>query len=232
MDRVHEANLRAKRSRLTTVVYFVDLDRFKLINDHHGHHVGDELLIAVARRFSNMLRADDTVAQISGDEFVFLCENLPDPAEADTIGARIDEAFERPFVVDGLRLSMSANIGMAVAGPGEEVSAELIMHADTGTRRRTDARTDHFRRNNTALFAQRSELKKKLALLTDDHRHHRHTATWRHVVKFAFCGAGSTASQRRSFRPTWVSFVRTPAALAEPHRPMSAPTSSRPVSSD
>lgn len=167
MDRVHDANMRAKRSQLTTVVYFVDLDRFKLINDHHGHHVGDEVLIAVARRFSNMLRADDTVAQISESEFVYLCENLPDPAEAATIGARIDKAFERPFVVGGLRLSMSANIGMAVAGPGEEVSAELIMHADTGTRRRTDARTDHFRRNNTALFAQRSELKKKLALLTD-----------------------------------------------------------------
>jgi RNA polymerase sigma factor (sigma-70 family) len=168
MDRVHDANRRAKRSRLTTVVYFVDLDQFKLIDDHHGHHVGDELLIAVARRFSRMLRAEDTVAQISDEKFVFLCENLPNPAEADTIGTRIDKAFERPFVVDGLRLSMSANIGMAVAGPGEEISAELIAQADTGTRWRTDTRTDHFRAHNTALFAQRSELKNKLTLLTND----------------------------------------------------------------
>ncbi|MGK0276175.1 MAG: RNA polymerase sigma factor (sigma-70 family) [Ilumatobacter sp.] len=168
MDRVHEANQRAKRSRLTTVVYFVELDRLTLINDHHGHHVGDALLIAVARRFTNMLRVEDTVAQVSGNEFVFLCEDLPDPAEAHTIGARIDEAFERPFVIDDLRLSMSANIGMVVAGPGEEVSAELIMHANTGTRWGTHTRIDHFRRHNTALFAQRSELKNRLALLTND----------------------------------------------------------------
>jgi diguanylate cyclase (GGDEF)-like protein len=55
MERVSDANLRAKRSQLSTVVFFVDLDRFKLVNDHHRHHVGDELLVAVARRFSNML---------------------------------------------------------------------------------------------------------------------------------------------------------------------------------
>ncbi|MGK0312140.1 MAG: diguanylate cyclase (GGDEF)-like protein [Minisyncoccia bacterium] len=131
MDRVHDANVRAKRSRLNTGVYFVDLDRFKLINDHHGHHVGDQLLIAVARRFSNILRQEDTVARISGDEFVFLCEALPDTIEAENIGARIEKVFERPFVVDGLRLSISASIGMAVVGPGEEISAELIVHADT-----------------------------------------------------------------------------------------------------
>jgi diguanylate cyclase (GGDEF)-like protein len=131
MDRVHHANLRAKRSRLYTSVYFVDLDRFKLVNDHHGHHIGDELLIAVARRFEEMMRQEDTIARISGDEFVFLCEALPDAIESELIGARIEKIFERPFVVDGLRLSISASIGMAVVGPGEEVSAELIVHADT-----------------------------------------------------------------------------------------------------
>jgi diguanylate cyclase (GGDEF)-like protein len=131
IDRLDEANLRAKQSRKYAAVYFVDLDRFKLVNDHHGHHVGDELLIAVAQRLSNMLRADDMVARISGDEFVFLCEDLPDAVEADVIGARIEEVFERPFVVDGLRLSISASIGMAVAGPGEEISNDLIVYADT-----------------------------------------------------------------------------------------------------
>ena len=131
IDRVNAANQRAKRSRLYTAVYFVDLDRFKLVNDHHGHHVGDELLIAVARRFNDVLPVGDTVARISGDEFVFLCEALPDKIEAETIGARIEKVFERPFVVDGLRLSISASIGMAVVGSGEEVSADLIVHADT-----------------------------------------------------------------------------------------------------
>ena len=131
IDRLDEANLRAKRSRRYTSVYFVDLDRFKLVNDHHGHHVGDALLIAVARRFENMLRAEDTAARISGDEFVFLCEALVDEAEADLIGKRIEKAFEQPFVVEGLRLSVSASIGMAVAGPGEAVSNDLIVRSDT-----------------------------------------------------------------------------------------------------
>ena len=131
MDRVHAANQRAKRSQFYTAAYFVDLDRFKLVNDHHGHHVGDELLTAVARRFNNLLRAEDTVARISGDEFVFLCEDLPDAAEANIIRTRIERAVERPFVIDGLRLSMKASIGLAVAGPGEEVSNDLIVRSDT-----------------------------------------------------------------------------------------------------
>ena len=131
IDRLDKANMRAKQLRKFAAVFFVDLDRFKLVNDHHGHHIGDELLIAVARRFANMLRADDMVARISGDEFVFLCEDLPDEVEADVIGARIEEVFDWPFVIDGLRLSISATIGLAIAGPGEEVSADLIAHADT-----------------------------------------------------------------------------------------------------
>lgn len=130
MDRIHEVNERAMRSRLSTAAYFVDVDRFKLVNDHHGRHVGDELLIAVARRFSNLLRGEDTVARISGDEFVFLCEDLADEDEAATIGRRIEEAFERPFVIGGLRLSMSASIGTAVAGAGEAVSNDLIVRAN------------------------------------------------------------------------------------------------------
>ena len=66
-------------------------------------------------------------ARISGDEFVFLCEDLPDAAEANIIRTRIERAVERPFVIDGLRLSMKASIGLAVAGPGEEVSNDLIV---------------------------------------------------------------------------------------------------------
>ncbi|MEJ7799334.1 MAG: EAL domain-containing protein [Ilumatobacter sp.] len=131
MERLHQAGQRAKRSHVTTALYFIDLDRFKLVNDHHGHHVGDQLLVAVAERFVSLLRSGDTVARISGDEFVFLCEDVRDEADTGIIASHIDAAFERPFVIDGLRLSVSASVGMAIAGPGEIISADLIVRADT-----------------------------------------------------------------------------------------------------
>ncbi len=131
MTRLQDANDRAKQSQLSTVVYFVDLDRFKLVNDHHGHHVGDELLVVLARRFVQLLRSGDTVSRISGDEFVVLCEEVRDEAEIRSIASRIDAVFERPFIVDGLRLSVSASVGCAVAGPGEAVTVDLLSRADT-----------------------------------------------------------------------------------------------------
>ncbi len=131
MERLYQTGQRAKRSQAATVVYFVDIDRFKLVNDHHGHHVGDLLLVAVAERFVSLLRSGDTVARISGDEFVFLCEHVRDEAEMGIIASRINAAFARPFIIKGLRLSIVASVGMAVATPGETISDELLVRADT-----------------------------------------------------------------------------------------------------
>ena len=82
---------------MMSAVLFVDLDRFKSVNDTYGHQVGDELLVAVAQRLSEVLRPGDTLARLSGDEFVILCEDLDDPAQADAIAARIDAALAPPF---------------------------------------------------------------------------------------------------------------------------------------
>ena len=130
-DRFQHAGQRAVRTRERVAVLFVDLDDFKLVNDTHGHHVGDELLVAVAHRLSALMRPDDTLARVSGDEFVFLCENLADLPDAELLVPRIDASFEAPFDLSGLELRLTASVGIAVSEPGEVISDRLLVEADS-----------------------------------------------------------------------------------------------------
>ena len=129
-DRFQHAAHRAVRTHECVAVLFIDLDGFKLVNDTHGHHVGDELLVAVARRLSALVRPDDTLARVSGDEFVFLCENLADRSDAELLVRRIDASFEVPFDLSGLELALTASVGFAVSDPGETISERLLVEAD------------------------------------------------------------------------------------------------------
>jgi diguanylate cyclase (GGDEF)-like protein len=129
-DRFEHAAQRAARTHESVAVLFVDLDDFKRINDTHGHHVGDELLHAVARRLAALVRPDDTLARVSGDEFVFLCENLADRLDADLLVRRIAASFRVPFELSGLEVTLTASVGIAVAGPGEVISDRLLVEAD------------------------------------------------------------------------------------------------------
>jgi diguanylate cyclase (GGDEF)-like protein len=129
-ERLEQAERRARRSRACTAVLFVDIDEFKLVNDTHGHHAGDALLIAVAHRLSSVVRSSDTLARFSGDEFVFLCEDLRTVADAEVVARRIGRALTEPFIVAGNDFLVSASVGIAVAGPDDEVSDQLIVNAD------------------------------------------------------------------------------------------------------
>lgn len=130
-QRLEHAALRAQRSHTNAAILFVDLDRFKRVNDTHGHHVGDDLLCAIAQRLSSLVRPGDTLARYSGDEFVFLCEDLNSAADVEALAMRVDDAFVDPFVVDGdKQLAVTASVGMAFAGPGEAISDQLVVHAD------------------------------------------------------------------------------------------------------
>ena len=131
-ERVDHLAQRAKRVHTTAAILFADLDQFKQVNDTHGHLVGDELLVAVAHRLAGLVRSGDTLARFSGDEFVFLCEDITSVADAEVLAKRIDAVLARPFVVAGAELPMtvSASIGIAFAGPGEDISDELILTAD------------------------------------------------------------------------------------------------------
>ena len=129
-ERLDHAVLRSRRSGKLVAVLFVDLDRFKLVNDLHGHGIGDELLMAVAVRLSAALRPGDTVARMSGDEFVILCEDLAGPAEVDAIAARVGAAIAAPFVLSLAEVNMTASVGIAYSGPGNEMSEHLLHDAD------------------------------------------------------------------------------------------------------
>ena len=129
-ERLAHAAHRAERSRTSAAVLFVDLDRFKDVNDRHGHAVGDELLRAVAHRLSGLVRPGDTLARVSGDEFVFLCEDLGSPENVDVLARRITDAFTTPFDLTSATVSLTASVGVAFAGPGAEISDELVGAAD------------------------------------------------------------------------------------------------------
>jgi diguanylate cyclase (GGDEF)-like protein len=129
-QRLAHAARRAERSHTYAAVLFADLDRFKQINDTYGHQVGDDLLVAVGRRLSSLVRPGDTLARVSGDEFVFLCEDLVRAEDVELLAARINSALSIPFELPNVVLSATASVGMAYAGPGEAVTNQLVVDAD------------------------------------------------------------------------------------------------------
>jgi diguanylate cyclase (GGDEF)-like protein len=130
IQRLDHALLRGRRSGKTTAVFFVDLDQFKAVNDSYGHRAGDELLVAVAQRLTGVLRPGDSLARLSGDEFVALCEDLDEPGQADAIAVRFDEALAAPFALSRVELSIDASIGIAFTGLGSDAPEDLIHDAD------------------------------------------------------------------------------------------------------
>ena len=105
---------------------FVDLDWFRQVNGEHGHQIGDQLLFAVAGRLSALIRPTDTLARVSRDAFVLLCEDLESAADIKVLATRLGAALTAPFLLERHQVTVSARVGIAYAGPGEEVSERLI----------------------------------------------------------------------------------------------------------
>ncbi len=131
IERLDHAVRRGRRSGKRAAVLFADLDRFKSVNDLYGHAIGDELLIAVAERLMVALRPGDTLARLSGDEFVILCEDLNEAAEVDAIAARVVEVVAAPFELSGGSVTVTASVGIAFSGRGDQLSEQLLQDADT-----------------------------------------------------------------------------------------------------
>jgi diguanylate cyclase (GGDEF)-like protein/PAS domain S-box-containing protein len=130
-DRVGQAIARAKRNRELLALLFIDLDRFKSINDSLGHSVGDRLLQAVAARLLGCTRAADTVARIGGDEFVVLLGDVERPESARQVAQKLLKELSAPLELDGHSLQVTPSIGIAVyPGDGEDVET-LMRNADT-----------------------------------------------------------------------------------------------------
>ncbi|MGH2912438.1 MAG: putative bifunctional diguanylate cyclase/phosphodiesterase [Solirubrobacteraceae bacterium] len=130
MDRARQALTRLHRSHGLVAILFIDLDRFKTINDNLGHALGDHLLISLAARLAKMMRDSDTIARLGGDEFVVLAEDLQTDAEALTVAERVLHALEEPFVVGSTEMSMLASIGVSVSHNPHADPETLLREAD------------------------------------------------------------------------------------------------------
>jgi diguanylate cyclase (GGDEF)-like protein/PAS domain S-box-containing protein len=116
-DRLTHALARAERQLRRVAVLFLDLDRFKVVNDSLGHASGDALLVEVANRLSACLRTGDTAARLGGDEFTVLLEDLVDESQALEVAERIADALRLPVLLDGREVFVSASIGIALSSP-------------------------------------------------------------------------------------------------------------------
>jgi diguanylate cyclase (GGDEF)-like protein len=121
---------RAAADRQEISLLFIDLDRFKMVNDHWGHQIGDELLCAVAARLSAQVRSEDLVCRIGGDEFVIALASPSHSALAESLADRVLDEFTRPFELSVGRVVISASIGVAKSFGGAQ-ALELIRDADT-----------------------------------------------------------------------------------------------------
>lgn len=130
-DRLQMTLAQAQRKQSSLALLFMDLDGFKLINDSHGHEMGDKVLRLVAQRLSAITRQSDTLARMGGDEFVLLLGNLEDDVEdvARTVAAKCQQAIADPFLVDRLKLRLGISIGIAI-GNGDSTPDQLLQTAD------------------------------------------------------------------------------------------------------
>jgi diguanylate cyclase (GGDEF)-like protein/PAS domain S-box-containing protein len=130
MDRTRQALARLHRSKGVVALLFIDLDRFKVVNDSFGHDVGDRLLVGVSERLAEMMRDSDTIARLGGDEFVILGEELDGESEALVLAERVLVALKEPFAVGSGEVCMSASIGVSVARDPETDAESLLREAD------------------------------------------------------------------------------------------------------
>jgi len=130
MDRLAHALTRAEHGGANLAVLFLDLDRFKILNETLGHEVGDRLLLEVGHRITSCLRPEDTVARLGGDEFALLLEDTADLTAATAMAERVSAEIQRPFIVDGRDVLISASIGIALTGGGSMQPEEVLRNAD------------------------------------------------------------------------------------------------------
>jgi diguanylate cyclase (GGDEF)-like protein len=129
-DRMMQALKAAKRSDNIVAALFLDLDYFKAVNDTHGHTIGDDLLKLVAKRLTDLLRTEDTVARVGGDEFVLLLSMLNDEHQAVATAEKIVNALAQPFELAQQTLQLGVSVGIALYPQHADAPSDLISHAD------------------------------------------------------------------------------------------------------
>ena len=164
IERLKHSIKRAHRGKTKLSVLFIDLDRFKVINDTHGHPLGDELLIEVARRMSQAVRTDDTVARIGGDEFMLLLEGVTSIESVKRVANKVLCSLSQPILLDGKELVITTSIGIACYPEDGDDATALVRNADTAMYQAKDSGRDQYYAYSAELTA---DALRKFALETD-----------------------------------------------------------------
>ncbi len=171
MDRLQQAIERSKRiDGYQFAVLFMDLDRFKVLNDSLGHIVGDQLLVSIARRLEACLRSVDTIARLGGDEFTVLLEGINEAEAACHLAERIHQALQAPFNLNGQEVFTSVSIGIAMNSEDDRPE-DLLRNADTAMyRAKTLGRSRHalfdtaMHKRAVALLQLETDLRRAVAI--------------------------------------------------------------------
>lgn len=161
--RLERAVTAARRHGNPLAVCYLDLDGFKAINDRHGHAVGDRLLLEITRRLKELLRVGDTLGRLGGDEFVILFNRIGSPDRADAALRRVLEAASAPVWLDGLRLQVSASIGVTFCPPDEGDPDHLLRHADQAMYQAKEAGRNRFQRFDPDRHRETRDLQRHIA---------------------------------------------------------------------
>jgi diguanylate cyclase (GGDEF)-like protein/PAS domain S-box-containing protein len=156
-DRLNQGLRHLKRSPGFVGVLMLDLDHFKVINDTHGHHVGDAVLLEAAARLQRLARPEDTVARFGGDEFVVVVQGIVDPADLTAFADRIVAGLRAPFQVGDDEVVATVSIGIAVASQSDTLPEDLLREADTALYRAKDQGRDRHEVYGAALQVRAME---------------------------------------------------------------------------
>ena len=165
LELLDQALRRTRRSGKQSAVFFVDLDRFKEVNDTYGHQAGDALLAAVAQRLTDVLRPSDSLARLAGDEFVALCEDIESPSQADGVANRFLTALSAPFELGDVVVTMHASIGIAFADQDSQSADDLLRDADLAmyeNKRASGVRPEPANRSSLRLTSHHGSLTRDL----------------------------------------------------------------------
>ena len=130
MDRLTQEIRLAARSKTSLALLFLDLDRFKEVNDTLGHNIGDKLLIEVAKRFSELVRSSDTIARLGGDEFTLILPQIESNSQIELVAEKILDVLKQPFEINHQQLFISASIGATLYPQDADNADQLIQNAD------------------------------------------------------------------------------------------------------
>jgi len=165
MDRARQALARLHRSDGIVAMLFIDLDKFKAVNDNLGHDVGDRLLLAVSARLSELMRDSDTVARLGGDEFVILADDVESDGEALALADRVLDALDDPFPLGSAEVAILASVGISIARHPETDPETMLREADVAMYRAKGAggrRLEMFDERLRRELSEHSELEGRL----------------------------------------------------------------------